>query len=167
MGIKPFVVKDIERERAGMVASLFSLALSAASYPILFDTRRYVFYYCIFGSIFAFLCFFISFWMHPHKSFVVFKMDESGIYFHDKGPHFIGWSELKQISVRFVQVENGKKTRLLYFTFQDGSDQRFNIFYYVVSYVWTIRRLKKSIVHFSRGSVPFKYYPIWSKSSNL
>ncbi len=166
MDIRPIVVRDKDREKAGVVASLFGLALCAASYPLLFDSRPFLFYFGIFGCIFAFVCFCISCLIHPHNNKVVFKMDECGIYFHDKRSHSFGWPELKQISVRFVTNENGKKTRLLYFTTQDNTDYRFNIFYYVLSYVWTIQRLKKSVHVYSKGRVPFIYYTIWNKSSS-
>lgn len=164
--IKPLIVMDKDREKAGMVASVLVLAMSAASYPLLFDTRRFVFYYGLFVSIFAFVSYCFRYWKHSHKSLVVFKMDESGIFFHDKGSHFYEWSELKQVSVRFTSKANGKMTRLLFVTTQEGADYRFNLFYFVVSYVWTIQRLKKSVPFFSKGRVPFKYYPIWNKSFN-
>ena len=164
MDIKPLIVMDKDREKAGMVASLLMLAMTAASYPLLYNTRRFVFYYGLFVSIFAFVSFCFRYWKHSHNSIVVFKMDESGIYFHDKGSQFYEWSELKQVSVRFTSKENGKMTRLLFVTTQEGADYRFNLFYFVVSYVWTIRRLKKSVPYFSKRRVPFKYYPIWNKS---
>ena len=95
MDIKPLIVMDKDREKAGMVASLLMLAMTAASYPLLYNTRRFVFYYGLFVSIFAFVSFCFRYWKHSHNSIVVFKMDESGIYFHDKGSQFYEWSELK------------------------------------------------------------------------
>ena len=158
MDIRPFVVKDSSREKAGMIASLLGLALSAASYPIIFESRRFIFYFGIFGSIFALLCCCISYLINPQKNRVVFKMDEKGICFHDREYHSFEWPELKQVSVRFATDENGEKTRLLFITTQDKTEYRFDLFYYVVSYVWTIRRLKKSVNYYSKGRVPFKYY---------
>ena len=163
--VRPLIVMEKDREKAGIVASLLMLAMTAASYPLLFNTRRFVFYFGLFFSIFAFVRFCYRYWKHPHKDLVVFKMDESGVFFHVKGAHFYEWSELKQVSVRFTTKENGKKTRLLFFTTQDNIDYRFNIFYFVVSYVWTIQSLKKAVPFFSKGSVHFKYYKIWNKSS--
>lgn len=165
MDIKPLIVMEKNREKSGIVGSLYGLAITAASYPILFDTGRLVFYYGLFASIFCLVVCCLRYWTHPHKNLVVFKMDESGVYFHDKGSHFYEWSKLKQVSVRFASDEKGIKTRLLYFTTKDGTDIRFDIFYFAVSYVWTIQRLKKSVPYFSKGRVPFRYYSIWKKSS--
>lgn len=166
MGIRPLILMDKNQDKAGMVVSLFGLALSAAFYPILLGPRRFIFYMGLLGFIFTFVCFCFSYWMNPNKNKVVFKMDESGVCFHNKESHSFEWSELKQVSVRFVTYEKGKKTRLLFFTTQDDTDYCFNIFKYVVSYVWTIQCLKKSVPYFSKGSVPFKYYSIWNKSFN-
>ena len=163
--VRPLIVMEKDREKAGIVASLLMLAMTAALYPLLFNTRRFVFYFGLFFSIFAFVRFCFRYWRHPHKNLVVFKMDESGVFYRDKGSHFYEWSKLKQVSVRFTSKENGKMTRLLFVTTQDGADYRFNLFYFVVSYVWTIQSLKKAVPYFSKGSVPFKYYKIWNKSS--
>lgn len=165
MVIKPLIVKDIDREKAGIVASLLVLAISAASYPLLFDTRRLVVYSGLFISTLSLMCYCFGYWKHLHKSFIVFKMDESGVYYYDKGAHFYEWAALKQVSVRYAAKENGNKTRLLFLTIQDDTEYRFNIFYFVISYVWTIHRLKKAVPFFSNGSVSFKYYPILNRSS--
>ena len=37
MDIKPLIVMDKDREKAGMVASLLMLAMTAASYPLLYN----------------------------------------------------------------------------------------------------------------------------------
>jgi hypothetical protein len=92
-------------------------------------------------------------------------MDESGVCFNDKKFQSFEWSELKQVSVRFAPKENGEKTRLLFLTTKDGTDYWFNVFYFVFSYVWTVQRLKKTVPYYSKGCVPFKYYPIWDKSN--
>ena len=165
--VRPLVVMDKDRDKAGIVASVLGLAMCAASYPLLFNTRRFVFYSSTFVIIIAFLSFCVRYWINRHKNNVVFRMDENGVCFYDKESHSFEWSELKQVSVRFTTKENGKKTRLLFLTTQDNIDYRFNIFYFVMSYVWTIQRLKKAVPYFSKGSVPFKYYKIWEKSYSL
>ena len=81
------MVKD--REKAGIVASLLMLAMTAALYPLLFNTRRFVFYFGLFVFIFAFVRFCFRYWKHPHKNLVVFKMDENGVFFAIRGHIFM------------------------------------------------------------------------------
>ena len=153
-------------EKAGMVESLLGLAFCASSYPLLFESHRFIFYYGIFGCIFGFLCFVFAYLMNPQKNMVVFKMDENGIYFHNGKSHSFEWLDLEQVSVRLATDEKGYKKLMLCFTTIDKREYKFNIFEYVVNDLRTIHRLKKSVLFFSNGIVPFKHYTRWSKSHN-
>ena len=167
--IRPFVLKYKEKYKSGMAVALLWLCFSMASYPLLVNTRPIILYYSIFGTIFAFLCFFFCFLIDPIKNKTVFVMDENGVFFcdvnHDKESHCFNWQDLKLISINRIPKETGKKGRLVYFTTQDDEKYCFDLFPYVLSSFWTIRRLKKTVPYFSKGSVPFKYYSIWNKSS--
>ena len=96
--------------------------------------------------------------MNPQKNMVVFKMDENGIYFHNGKSHSFEWLDLEQVSVRLATDEKGYKNRMLCFTTIDKREYKFNIFEYVVNDLRTIHRLKKSVLFFSNGIVPFKHY---------
>jgi hypothetical protein len=160
--VRPIELKQKDQHMIGMAVSLFLLALSIALYPIY--KRPAILYYSIFGTILAILCFGFSYWVDSTKNKTVFKMDGNGVYYcdedHDKKPHYFDWSDLKQVSVKRAPKESEKKGKLLYFITQDDTEYGFDLFPYVLSIVWTTRRLKKAVPYFSKGSVPFKHYTI-------
>ena len=166
---RPLVLKYKEKYKSGMAVALLMLCFSMASYPLLANTRPLGLYYCIFGNIFAFLCFLFCFWFSPIKNKTVFIIDEKGVYYcdinHGKESQCFGWQDLKQISINRIPKETGVKGRLACFTTQDDENYLFDLFPYVMSSFWTIRRLKKTVLYFSKGSVLFKYNSIWNKSS--
>lgn len=166
---RPLVLKYKEKYKSGMAVALLLLCFSLASYPLLANTRPLGLYYCIFGNIFTFLCFFFCYWFSPIKNKTVFILDEKGVYYcdinHGNESQCFRWQDLKQISIYRIPKETGMRGRLLCLTTQHDENFFFDLFPYVISSFGTIRRLKKAVNLFSKGSVLFKHDTIWNKSS--
>ena len=163
--VRPEVLKYKEIFKPFMAITLFLLALTVALFFLLNKTRLILYYYSFFGSIFSFLCFFLCYLISPRRNTIIFKIDEDGVYYSDEEPHFFEWSDLKQITAQRCYNKAGTKERGLCLTTQENTVFVFFVFKYYVFYWRAIHRLKKAIVYFSKGSIPFKYDTIWNKAS--
>ncbi len=168
--VRPEVLKYKEIFKPFMAITLILLSLTVALSSLLNKTRPVLFYYSFFGSLFSFLCFLLCYLISPHRNTIVFKIDEKGVFYtdvsySDKESHFFEWSDLKQITVQRCYNKKGTKEKGLCFTTQENDVYVFFVFKYYAFNWRAIHRLKKTVPYFSKGRVPFKYYPIWDKSN--
>lgn len=166
--IRPLVLKDKDSDISYTVSLLLFSAFWVGFYPLILKLGQSLCRYCNFCLVIAFVMDCISYLINPDKNKVVFRIDENGVYFHDehdRKSHSFEWSKLKEVSVKTGPIGNGKRARLLFITTQDATEYRFNIFYFVFSYFWTMHRLRECVNFYSKGSVSFKCNNIWDKFS--
>ena len=157
--IKPLVLTNSGHFKQMMVIILVLLAIIAALYRILNYTRPFLFYYSLFGGIFALLVFCLLYLFAPSKSIPLFRIDENGMYFHysyENRSHSFKWSELKQITAQWCYNEKGFKERGVRIVTQEDGVYEFCVFKYFAFGWMETPRLKKAVDYFSKGSVPFK-----------
>lgn len=166
ISIKPLVVRNKDQDAVGVIGGLAGMVLTIVSYPILINYNSIVFYSSI-------ICFSICIVIHSlfyltdsERDKIVFKMDEHGIFFHNKRPHSFEWQDLKEVSVRYLTNEKGEKNRMLIIITQSNREYRLDIFKFVLSNASTIRRMKELVDSYSQGTVSFKNYPYRSKKSS-
>ena len=157
--IKPLVLTHRGYFKQMMVITLVLVAIIVALYRILVYSRPILYYYSLFGSIFAFLISCLLYMFAPSKNETIFRIDEKGVYFRyddEKKPHSFEWSELKQITAQWCYNEKGFKERGVRIVTQEDDVYEFCVFKYFAFGWMETPRLKKAVDYFSKGSVPFK-----------
>ena len=156
--IEPLVLTNRGHFKQLMVITLVLVAIVAALYRLLIP-RPVLFYYSLFGGIFAFLLSCLLYLFAPSKNIPIFRIDENGVYFHyshEKRPHSFKWSELKQITAQWCYNEKGFKERGVRIVTQEDDVFEFCVFKFFAFGWIEAPRLKKAVDYFSKGSVPFK-----------
>lgn len=166
ISIKPLVVRNKDQDVVGIAWGLAGTVLTIVSYPILIKTRAIFFYTAIICLSICIVIHSLFYLTDSERDKIVFKMDEHGIFFHNKRPHSFEWQDLKEVSVRYLTNEKGEKNRMLIIITQSNIEYRLDIFKFVLSNASTIRRLKELVDSYSQGTVSFKNYPYRSKKSS-
>lgn len=157
--IKPLVLTNRGYFKQMMLIILVFVAIAAAFYRILKYTRPFLFYYSLFGGIFALVIFCLLYLFAPSKNIPIFRIDGNAVYFHyshENRSHSFKWSDLKQITAQWCYNEKGFKERGVCIVTQEDDVYEFCVFRYFAFGWMEMPRLKKAVDYFSKGSVPFK-----------